>query len=332
MPPDTSPERIDTLLGVTLTQTRRHGRSVVQVRAADHLIGSGTWAACERLRLDWLIERHQPRLSAPIPTFGGKQLWGDVFVLRGWRIQQLVGSERCRLLDPKDRRLAQGSWARCRTAFERLRLNRDIQPQSSHAVLILHGLIRAKESMRGLTRAVFDAGYEAIDINYPSTRRPICENAAQLNRLLDNLRSVETISFITHSMGAAVVRAAIASPEPRPWRERLRLERGAMIFPPSRGALKANRWEGNPLVRAVMGPALTELTTRKALDIPRPTFPFAIIAGHRDTTVLVEEARMDGAEDFIALDVEHTFGMNHPEVVHAAMNYIVHGSLRAPEP
>ncbi|MEL6177565.1 MAG: hypothetical protein AAFS10_01370 [Myxococcota bacterium] len=331
MPSDTSPERIDALLGVTLTQIRRHGRSVVQVRAHDRLIGSGTWAACERLRLDWLLEHHQPRLSAPLPTWGGKQLWGDIFVQRGWRIQEHVWSPNCRLLNPHNRRIAHGTWPQCRTAFERLRLNRDIQPHNHHAVVILHGLIRSKESVWGLSQAAREAGYEVVDVNYPSTRRPIQDNAEQLNRLLDNLRGIDTVSFITHSMGAAVVRTAMASPTPRGWWERIRVDRCAMIFPPSRGSHKANRWATNPVVRWFMGPALEELTTHQALNIPRPTFPFAIIAGQRDTTVLIEEARMDGAEAFITLDVEHTFGMNHPKVVNATLNYIQHGSLHHQE-
>ena len=147
----------------------------------------------------------------------------------------------------------------------------------------------------------------------------------RLNQALNNSRGIQSVSFVTHSMGAMVVRRALA--EQAPWQQRLTLRRHLMIFPPNQGSRKADRWQPNPVARWVMGPALTELTTSSAPRVPAPRYPFAVIAGARDKTVRPLEAGFNGADDFILLDVEHSFGMNSPEVINAAICYLKTGRL-----
>ena len=84
--------------------------------------------------------------SLPMPTLGGKQIWGDVFLYAGYRIQLNVYTRHHRLLSPRDLRLAAGSYEHCYQTFCRLREQRSITPVSDHVVLLLHGIFRSKDS------------------------------------------------------------------------------------------------------------------------------------------------------------------------------------------
>lgn len=316
-----SPPGFYQLLDRSEIATEAHGRPIV--------LGEGTLPWCERRRLVYLIKRYgegPPNLS--MPTLGGKQIWADVFGHCRWRIQENVSNGRCRLLDPSNTRRAWGSYEACRIAFEVQRLQQKLKPTSEHAVILLHGLIRARDSMGALAKAFDTAGYEVINLNYPSTRKNIETHAYQLNQVLNRVVGIKTISFVTHSMGGMVTRTMLAmDPKRQPWRERLQVSRLLMIFPPSQGARKADKWHTSSLARVVMGPPLTELTRHEAPSIPVPDCSFAIIAGSRDKTVKVNEAALPGADYIRVMDVEHTFGMQDESVINAALHYIHGGSL-----
>ena len=290
-------------------------------------LGHGTLPHCERIRLHHLTETFgRGKVNVRLPTMGGKQLWADVFVSCGWRIQEGVIDEHHRLLDPQDRRVSWGTFQECRVSFESQRLSLGLRPRSGHALVLLHGLIRAKEAMEPLSDAFTSAGYEVLNLNYPSTRRPIDAHADQLDLLLNQIWGVDTISFVTHSLGGIVVRAALA--REAQWHRWIKVDRLLMIFPPSQGSELALKWSDNPLARAIWGPPLSELAPQGQSLPPAPDHRFAIIAGARDRTVGLEEARLSGAEAFHVMDVEHTFGMRDPEVIATALRYIDGGPLQ----
>lgn len=326
-----SPAR-DTLLGLAIDPVPDEAGEyiVVDARDPDVRFVTGSLPFCERERVRILEARTGgPRQNLIAKTLGGKQLWSDVFHHAGWRIQEGLTGTHCRLLDDGDRRRAWGTYDECRVAFERARLSKALAPRSRHAVVLLHGLIRAKDSMRALAQAMSDAGYEVMDINYPSTRRNIEDFADQVRLVLERARGIDYVSFVTHSLGGIVVRAVLAEQDPA-WRRRLEVHRLLMIFPPNNGAAIADKWRDHPLAKAVMGPVLGELGAELPPPWPAPDCPFAIIAGARDKTVSIDEAWLPEAEQVQLLDVEHTFGMSNPSVVRAAVRYINSGSLGDP--
>ncbi len=276
----------------------------------------------------------------PLPTFGGKQIWGDVFLYAGYRIQQNVLTRHHRLLSPTDQLLATGSWARCHDTFRRLAEQRGLRLTSDHMVLLLHGIFRSKDSFGPMTRALRAAGYEAHGVNYPSTRQSLEDHADQVEALLERAEDVRTVSFVTHSMGGIVARVLLSRTNST-WRRRIRVNRLLMIATPNRGAEIAVRLDQIGPFRAVAGPALQQIHPHKASDLPTPDVPFAVIAGGRgdprgynpllqgddDMTVSVEETRLEGAEDFMVVNAVHTFIMVHPDVVRAALHYLETGRL-----
>ena len=247
------------------------------------------------------------------PTLGGGQWWTDVRWRNGFRVQRHALSGSYRLLDPKDRQLAQGGLLECELAM----------PDGStpeHLVLLLHGLGRRSKSLHGLGHVLREDGHAVAAIDYASTRRPLEEHAAALNGLVANLRGTTDISLVTHSMGGIVARRALSVG----WPERIRARRLMMLAPPSRGAQLAARLNSAPF-RAVMGPAAVELA--EGAHVPLPSIPFAVIAGSMrggrglnplltgddDGIVSVEETRLEGALAHHVIPSLHTTIMNHPE-------------------
>jgi pimeloyl-ACP methyl ester carboxylesterase len=211
-------------------------------------------------------------------------------------------------------------------AFERFRLDEALRARSNHAVVLLHGLVRAKDSMRSLARAMEDAGYEVLDINYPSTRGQIDDFASQIGLVLERTIGIDVVSFVTHSLGGIVLRALLSKPDAR-WRKHVEVQRALMVFPPNQGASVADKWRDHPVARAVMGPVLGELGKEEPPSWPAPNCPFAIIAGSRDRTVSLSDAWHPEADEVQLLDVEHTFGIADPTLIEAAVRYIDTGTF-----
>ncbi len=270
-------------------------------------------------------------------TLGGRQFWADVFTHAGWRVQENVLTGHHRLLDPRDVRHCVGTFDQCRHSFEEARQEQDITWPSGHLVLLIHGLGRSKDSLAVLERALLDDGFAATAISYPSTRRSLVAHADQLERLLDGLDGVETISFVTHSLGGLVLRATLA--RDAAWRDRIALGRAVMLAPPNQGAAIADAMQGFVPYHLVFGEVGSEVTTDTAVALPPPPLPFGIIAGGRgddegnnplldgddDGVVRVVETRLPEAADFLIVDALHTFIMDNPQAVAAVRAFLRSG-------
>jgi pimeloyl-ACP methyl ester carboxylesterase len=281
-------------------------------------------------------------LNVPAPTLGGKQLWRDAYVHAGWRIQRNVVTGHIRLLDPGQVRRAWGSYAYCKERFDTMRKEKGIKPRSSHMVLLVHGIGRSTGTFSDLTGAVDAVGYDAEAISYPSTRGTIEEHAAGITRLLERAEGVETVSFVTHSMGALVVRHLLAAGGP--WRERMALGRVVMIAPPNQGSAVARWLKEVPLYRGLFGKAGQQLTPDGIGEAPMMDVPFGIIAGGRgygsgynpilpgddDGTVTVAETRLEGAADFLIVTATHGRITNNPQTILATANFLKHGHFGNP--
>jgi len=270
--------------------------------------------------------------TLPLPTLGGKQLWADEFVHRQYRIQRNVVTGHHRLLDPRNLRLATGSWEACLAVFERItpRPTR----RSDHVVVLLHGIFRAKEVWNAMVRALEAHGLDAEPVNYPSTQATIEDHAEQIERLLSRLRDARTVSFVCHSMGGLVAREVLA--RHGAWRKRLKAHRLVMIGTPNRGAFAADKLLPLWAYRTLAGPAGHQLTTDYVPELGLPDVPFGIIAGAKgdgigfnpllpgdnDMTVTVESTQLDGAEDTYVLPALHTFIMQDARVVEATVRYL----------
>lgn len=272
-------------------------------------------------------------------TFGGLQFWADIRYFDHWRIQKHAWLDTCRLLDPKDHCHCLGSEKECEKKLATKTGNSKLKAEAKYeVVLLLHGIIRTRHSMRPIARLLEQHGFRCYTVSYPSTRLPIKEHAANLHRLISRLDEAEQIHFVCHSMGGLVVRTMLHEhPDPR-------VKRIVMMGTPNTGAERADTFANFAPYKWIMGPAGQDLVTSDAgivVQLP-PKVEHAevgIIAGGKgdgrgylrslpgdnDGTVTVASTRLAGARDFLLVSALHTFIMNNAQVKQACLNFLKHG-------
>ncbi len=281
-----------------------------------------------------------------LPTLGGMQFWADLRFFRGYKIQRNVYSGHYRLLNADNRRFASGTLDECASTLDRLKQANNLQPDTGHAVIYLHGLGRSSRSLRPVMNAMPDEGYVHIPFEYPSTRVPLEQSAGYLQTLIESLIDVEKLSFVVHSMGGLVVRRYLVDHrDPR-------LHRMVMMGTPNSGAELADMLKSNFVFRAIYGPAGQQLVTDPtgpAKSLPTPDFEFGIVAGGKnddrgfnrlipgddDGTVTVASTRLAGAADFLLVPKLHSFLMSDETVIAAVRHFLEHGRFfpdRPPQP
>jgi hypothetical protein len=165
-----------------------------------------TAMACHRERGRFSLPMVRP-INLPMPTLGGSRS-GPTPSMLGWRIQRNVYSSHCRLLDRNIRR----AWAPSSNPVQ-LRARQKRNPaavRNGHVVMLVHGLGRSAGAFALLEDCLRREGYETANVNYPSTRLGIAAHADNLEHIIQSLEGVTMLSFVTHSLGALVVRDLLA--------------------------------------------------------------------------------------------------------------------------
>ena len=186
-------------------------------------------------------------------------------------------------------------------------------------VLLLHGIAAGVRSTRTIEHAVTAAGYDALNLAYPSCRLPLRD----LVRLVHACRHWTgrdgggRLHLLTYSMGGLLARAAIAQDRPPD------LGRVVMLGPPNNGSEIADLLVGFLPYRRIFGPAGAELVTGRSPGLVRllgeVDYPLGIIAGDRfldplgwllipkpnDGRVSVERTRLPGMADHVTLHASH---------------------------
>ena len=283
-------------------------------------------------------------INLPMPTLGGKQVWADIFIRSGWRIQRNVYSGQCRLLDSNNIRRARGTLEQCRHSFERIQKRNPAAVRNGHVVMLVHGLGRSAGTFALLEDSLRREGYETANVNYPSTRLGIAAHADNLEHIIQSLEGVTMLSFVTHSLGALVVRDLLA--REREWRNSIAIHRLVMIAPPNKGSQIADRLKALPAYRWLTGECGQGLTTAAAAKLPVPSVDFGIIAGGRGNTngfnpllpgdndglVTVAETALDGARDFLLVRTTHGLVDDHPQTIDATLSFLRDGCFIPKDP
>jgi pimeloyl-ACP methyl ester carboxylesterase len=281
------------------------------------------------------------------PTFGGTQVWADVWYFHQYRIQKNVLTGHHRLLDPNNFRMAWGSLEQCQEKLAEVREEESLPPMNGKGVVVLHGLFRTRGSMKSLCNYLSKySEFAAFDVSYPTTRGSVADHAESLESVLQSLSELDEVHFVAHSLGNIVIRYWLhefAEQKERP----VRLPdfgRMVMLAPPNHQPAMAVALVRGKLIENVAGSAATDLSEGwEALEpkLAVPPFEFGILAGGRgndtgynpllqgddDGVVTVENTRLAGAADFRRVESLHSFVMNSTPVRRMTLRFLQEGSF-----
>lgn len=283
-------------------------------------------------------------LNWKTPTLGGKQFWTDHHWRRGWRLQQNAVTSHYRLIDPKSVRHAWGSKESCLAKLD------ELEPASSldakRVFVLMHGLMRSSSSMDPVGVALQEAfDCEILKFEYASTRASITDHAAALREVIEGLPNEVQLSFVGHSMGNIVFRHAYGD-----WQRNndepilKRVNAAVMLGPPNQGASIARQLSKVGLFEWITGKGGMELGPKWdefESKLATPKCPFGIVAGRLpdnlpknplvgsegDFVVAVDEAKLEGAADFLEVPRLHSFLMDDPEVQKAVIAFMQNGKF-----
>jgi pimeloyl-ACP methyl ester carboxylesterase len=210
----------------------------------------------------------------------------------------------------------------------------------SSGVVLLHGIFRTKRSMRKMARFIEDAGYQVLNLGYPSTKYSI-ENLVDIIHQEINQFSSKIdgqIHFVGYSMGGLLIRAYLKKYRPQ------NLGRVVMVGTPNYGSEVADKLKNLTLYKMLYGPAGQQLTTSQEAfsDIfTTDKFELGIIAGNKsidpisswiigrpnDGKVSIESTKLDWAKDHIVLPLSHTFFPSSRKMWGEALSFLQKGEF-----
>lgn len=224
--------------------------------------------------------------------------------------------------------------------FALLSLLVSTQLMANECVILLHGLARSDGSMKTMAMELTNAGYTAINYDYPSTQHPVDKLADDaISEALSMCSEQSTIHFVTHSMGGILVRQYLSQHTID------NLGRVVMLGPPNKGSEVVDTLHNMPGYELINGPAGHQLGTDTE-SIPNQLgpadFELGIIAGTRsinlilstmlpstdDGKVTVENTKLDGMKDHISLPVTHPFMMKNQEVIEQVIHFLKSGTFK----
>lgn len=270
------------------------------------------------------------------------QLREDRAFYAGWRAESHIVTGFCRLIDSENQVRLRGFGGDCEAALAAAKANGEIEAKSGHLVVLLHGLGRSRRIFAAMEEELRAAGYETVAMAYPSLTRGVAEHAAQLEARLNEQGGVTRVSFVTHSLGALVLRETLV--RDGAWRARIDLGRAVLLAAPNRGSELARALDGVKPFHLFGGPSASQIAAGAAFAPFPEDFAFGVIAGGRgdrrgynpflsadnDGVVTVEETQLDGARDFRRLPVLHSFIASDPETIEATLNFLARGRFSAP--
>jgi len=214
--------------------------------------------------------------------------------------------------------------------------------ENQECVILLHGLCRTSKSMVPMQQALSQAGYQVMNIDYPS-------RTAGIHKLSDDAigqamgdcerNGAAKIHFVTHSLGGILVRSYLAR------HAITNLGRVVMLGPPNQGSEVVDKLGAWWLFRKLNGPAGNELGTNSDStpnQLGPANFCVGIIAGscsinwinsllipgRDDGKVSIERTKLAGMTDHLVISASHPYLMQNRAVIQQTLHFLRHGQFQ----
>ncbi|WP_371254189.1 lipase family alpha/beta hydrolase [Orientia tsutsugamushi] len=195
------------------------------------------------------------------------------------------------------------------------------EDQGTQLLVLLHGLSKTSNSLRGMEKFAYKQGFKVLNIDYPSTKFPI-EHLVDIihNKITLSLQQQKytSISFVGVSMGGLVIRAYLHKYKiPN-------LGKVVLIGTPNKGSEVADYLKNNKLYKKFTGPAGQQLITNQkefnnifgdiyyecgVISGNLPLDPCCIFMKGKlsDGKVTIESTKIEGMQDHIVLKIPHWY-------------------------
>jgi hypothetical protein len=161
------------------------------------------------------------------------------------------------------------------------RQGQDVSARLVPAIL-LHGALRSRLGLLPTAAYLRRRGVDARPFGYTTRRGSLLDHARALDRfvLASFDRAPPVLGFVTHSMGALVVRAWLGLLDAG---GRGPSQRIVMLSPPNHGSKLAEHHRGRGVVRLLYGDAARELQPARVAELPAlpPSAHVLVLAGGR---------------------------------------------------
>lgn len=195
----------------------------------------------------------------------------------------------------------------------------------SEWVVLLHGLFATQRSMSKLERHLTASGYNVVNWRYRTWWYTTEHNLQRLKQALAGLQNdsqVESIHFVTHSMGGILARGALHAGDVR------KVKRIVMLAPPNCGS-RLTRFSLGPFAYCV--PSLADLSEAPDSLPNRLTIAdcieVGIIAAMRDFVVPVANTFLPNQLDHCVMPTTHYRLPMDKHVIKKVLSFLETGSF-----
>jgi hypothetical protein len=198
-------------------------------------------------------------------TLGGRFFWEDIYNYQNWRIQRHIRTLRYRLIDPNDIRRDSGSFNHCKETLLKYIDAFELDEPYEDTVLIIHNFARTKNSVQYIAEAFDDAKVNVIAVNYASLHNNLYAHAQLLTQFLKNIEIKRHLYIINVGAACLLTRKLLSSSNNY---RNYKIARILDVNPINSGSDFCELLASTSFFRALLGPMLSDISTRRAITIP----------------------------------------------------------------